>query len=197
LLTSFAFLLVILVKLFIFINAYKVVSNSKKEKISLRDLVYTISILLIFMMSLSVKSQDLTVFEGNWEASIQEKTQREFIDTLEFVDELISLEDNDLYEAAYLDADKSGNLIVYDYSKERIIFFPTGDYKSFNEITDGIGRGPKELKLARDLKFDSEGFIWVIDLDGGKIQKWDSENNLIKNFKPSLKYVRQYRIAVC
>ena len=149
------------------------------------------------VLNTALDAQTINKFEFNWEAENQNNVERVFKKDLKPIEEILSLEESELYEFAYLDVDSDGNLVGYDFSKERIIYFPANDYQSIIELTNGIGRGPKELRLPRDLKFDEKGNIWGIDLEGGRIQSWSKINEIVKNFKSDRKYVRPYKLAVC
>lgn len=163
--------------------------------LAMKYIVLTLSIIL-YQYS-NIFGQNLNDFSNNWEALSQVETTRNGLDTLEFIETLLSLEENDLFEFTYLTADNLGNLAGYDFKLERIIFFKKDNYKDINFLTDGLGRGPREMKLVRDLKFDKNGDIWAIDLDGGKITLWSVKDELIKSFKPNRKHARPYRIALC
>jgi len=145
----------------------------------------------------SVYAQFTNQFADNWNAINQERSQRIGLDSLNQIEILISLEEFGLYEFAYLTSDNEGNLAGYDFKKERVIYFSKGLDKKIEFLTDGIGRGPRETKLVRDIKFDDNGNIWLADLEGGRITKWSPENKLLISFKPNKKYTRPYRIAIC
>ena len=157
----------------------------------------SLTILLFFNYYPNLFSQDLNAFSENWEALPQVETVRNGLDTLEFIETLFSLENKGLFEFAYLRADSLGNLAGYDFGLERIIYFQSENYADIKLLSDGIGRGPREMKLVRDLEFDINGDLWVIDLDGGKIKLWSKEDILLKSFKPNRKHARPYRLAIC
>jgi|GEM_PF-960526 hypothetical protein len=161
----------------------------------MKYLVLTLSILL-YQYS-NVFSQHTNAFSENWEAISQIESVRTGLDTLEYIETLFSLEDKDLFEFAYLTADSSGNLAGYDFNLEKILFFKNDNYNDIKFLTDGIGRGPREMKLVRDLEFDKNGDLWALDLEGGKITQWSINNELLKSFKPNRKHARPYRLALC
>ena len=139
----------------------------------------------------------MTKFENNWEAEPQIESNRKGMDTLVYENTLVSLEDFGLYEFAYLTTDDFGNIAGYNFTLERITLFESKNYNDINLLTDGIGRGPREMKLVRDLQFDENENLWAIDLDGGKVTLWSKDDELIKSFNPNKKHARPYRIALC
>mgnify|MGYP003677352395 CR=1 FL=1 len=154
-------------------------------------------IFLFCLLSFNLKGQSVDDFKYNWESEDQLQSSRKGLDSLKLINVLVSLDDQDLFQFAYIRADNLGNLVGYDFNKERVIYFHQEDYSVVREITDGNGRGPREMKLVRDIEFDKKGNMWIIDLEGGKITKWSKENELLKSFKPKKKYTRPYRIALC
>jgi len=152
----------------------------------MKYLVLSISVML-YQCS-DVFSQNVNAFSENWEAIPQVESVRNGLDTLEHID---------LFEFAYLTADSSGNLAGYDFNLEKILFFKKDNYHDIQFLTDGIGRGPREMKLVRDIEFDKNGDLWAIDLESGKITLWSKNNELLKSFKPNRKHARPYRLALC
>lgn len=157
---------------------------------------YLLSITLV-CLPIILKSQSLDEFTYNWEASEQTKKERVSRDTLRLDSVLLALEAEEFYEFAYLDADNDGNLAFYNFTRDRIIILPSNNYSEYKELGNGRGRGPGEIELARDIKFNDSGSLWLVDLENINIQKWNSYGDLEKNFKPRKKHLRPYRIAVC
>lgn len=132
-----------------------------------------------------------------WDAEEQVKKERLIIDTLKFVELVFDLEDNELFEFAFLDSDIDNNLVAYDFGREKIIYLANDDYQNIQEISNGRGRGPGELGHVFDVKFDKKGSIWVADLEKHEISNWSPEGDLKSTIKPGKKYVRPAKLGVC
>lgn len=153
--------------------------------------------MMLFLWSNYSFSQSIDGFKYNWEASPQQSTQRNILDTLQREDILFVLEDLDLYESGYLTADESGNLSFYDFSQERIIYLNTKNPTEISLFSEGFGRGPEEIELARDVRIDKNGKIWIIDLENSKLQRWNNSGELEMSLQGSKKLLRPYRLAIC
>lgn len=152
---------------------------------------------LFYLLFISLGTATAQDFNDNWDSLPQLQNERSGRDTLEFVAKLIDLEDEGLYDLNFLDIDSKGNLIAFDFGINKIVYFPVTTYKGYKLFGEGLGGGPKEFRNPYDLKFDSNGNIWLTDIDAGRISQWSADGELLQTFPPSKKYVRPARLAVC
>lgn len=171
------------------------IENRDQSKQKEGRVMKLISLIILFFIQLpnNLSGQSIgTLFD--WEYQPREEYSRVYNKSLIKLSE-IRLSDYNFFDINHLEVDRNGNLMFFDYSEHQIIYLPDGNINKVVRIGKGEGRGPEEFGNPFDSKFDSDGNIWITDVERMNIQKWSATGQLIKAFNTD-KYVRSIKIAV-
>lgn len=153
--------------------------------------------IMCWVISCDMLSAQITIQNNNWDARPQDIHNRVIIDTLFLNNQILNLEENDFFDIHYFALDNKGNIAAFDYGHHRLIYFPANNPDDYKFYSEGKGRGPGEYILIRDIEFDVDGNIWILDMEQAKLDVWSRKGFLKQSFISSLKYVRPYKLALC
>jgi hypothetical protein len=141
------------------------VINNKREKMKRSVIgIIIVGIVTVIAVLLLIRKNGNTI-----EKSVEFKLEKTFGAETEPKEAM-------LLRAFYLNVDKNKNIYILDNSERLVSFSSDG---TFRWQVNKIGKGPGDIENPRGMAIDGEKFLYLANINGTRIDKYDLNGNYI------------------
>lgn len=123
-------------------------------------------------------------------------SERRYIDKAIQLESEFILADYELFMSQSLSTDDSGNIVFFDRGLAQIVYLDPHT-KTFDFFGGGKGRGPREFQSIWDLEIDTNGDIYLTDMQKQKFLHWNIDGNYKGEYQAKGRFVQPARLTLC